>query len=377
MTEEKRKKSKVEPQSRQEGDKLHPSGVMSEETQQKEGFSNPWFEMWNKFADAFTRPVFSQEHLSSFVPPWFKLYDDMAKRFSSIPLSGVFGEVYPKFVDAADIYMKLFKSWNDMAGNVPSSPETTKNILNIWIDCQKELFGKLFGFPVPGFGQDNISDMNEVIKKSMENFSQFYTQNYQPFIENWRKLSREFDEMVKGRSDPSRYKDFYSAFLRGYETTFGKFINMPMIGPSRQVLEKIHKSVDSFIKYCGAIVDFTFVLYSPGKESIEELSKKASSILKGEVSQEKYKEFYDVLIKTFEDRFHQLFKTPAFSQVLSTTLDAYMDFRKRHFEVIEESLKSTPIITRSELDDVHKEVYNLKKRIKELEKLLKNTSAKK
>jgi len=57
-------------------------------------------------------------------------------------------------------------------------------------------------------------------------------------------------------------------------------------------------------------------------------------------------------------------------------LDSYLDFHNSHFAVVEEMLKSTPIITRTEIDDVYQELYNLKKRIKELEKLLKSKTKK-
>lgn len=340
--------------------------------EQSDNFSNPWLDTWNKFAEAFKPHPFSTTDLSGFFPSWYTLYDEMAKKFHTIPLSGVVGNIYPRFIDAADIYMKLFKSWADMGGNINASPETMNNLLGLWLDGQKEVFSSLFGLPLPNVMGNNMSDWSESVKKSLENFSQFYSQDYQSFVENWKKMSQEMDEIMKGKSDPAKYREFYNSWIKGYESSFGKFIKMPMVGPSRQVLDKIHKSIDSFMKYCGAIVDFNLVLYAPGKQSIEELSKNASSILKGEVSQEKYKEFYEILIKTFEDRFYQLFKTPAFSHVLKTTLEATMEFRKDHFAVVEEVLKSTPIITRSEINDVYQELYNLKKRVKELEKLLKS-----
>lgn len=346
----------------------------SGEQEQSENIPNPWFDMWNKFAEAFKPNPLSTADMGGFFPSWQSLYDEMAKKFNTIPLSGVGGDIYPKFIDAANIYMKLFKSWADMSGNINASPEAMNNLLSLWLDSQKEVFSSLFGLPLPNVMGNNMGDYAESIKKSLGNFSQFYSRDYQPFVENWKKMAQEMNEIIKGKPDPAKYREFYNSWIKGYESSFGKFIKMPMVGPSRQVLDKIHKSIDSFMKYCGGIVDFNLVLYAPGKQSIEELSEKASSILKGEVSQEKYKEFYEILIKTFEDRFYQLFKTPAFSEVLKTTLEATMEFRKDHFAVVEEVLKSTPIITRSEINDVYQELYNLKKKVKDLEKLLKNHS---
>lgn len=343
---------------------------------QSETAANPFSDMWNtftdnagKFTDSMKTNPFFQQNASGFQPDWLKGYDDIAKRFYNMPAGSAAGNMFPKFVEAADVYMKLFKSWADNAGNLSSSPDAMKNLLNLWMDSQKEVFGKLFGLPLPS--AVNMGDFNESIKKSLENFSQFYDQNYKPFVDNWTKLTGQMQDALKGKQDPAKYKELYDSWMQGYEAAFGKFLKMPMVGPSRQLLEKIHKSIDSFIKYCGATVDFNMVLYSPSKETIEELVQKAQTILKGEATQEKYKQFYELLVKTFEDRFYQLFKTPAFAESVKTSLDSYLDFRNSHSEVIEEMLKSTPVITRTEIDDVYKELYNLKKRIKEMEELLK------
>ena len=353
------------------------------ESFQDKAASNPFFDMWTKFADSYTKsnpfsnPFAANQNIGGFHPDWLRGYDEMAKQFynlpewlgqAGMPMGGASGNIFPKFVEAADVYMKLFKAWTDNAGNISSSPEAMQNLLNLWMNSQKEVFGKLFGLPAPAAA--NMGDFSESIKKSLENFTLFYDQNYKPFAENWTKLSGQMQDAFQGKQDPAKYRELYNSWIKGYESAFGKFLKMPMVGPSRQVMEKIHKSIDSFMKYCGATVDFNMVLYSPSKATIEELAQKAQTILKGEVTQEKYKQFYELLVKTFEDRFYQLFKTPAFTESIKTTLDAYLDFRNNHFAVIEEMLKSTPIITRTEIDDVYQELYNLKKRIKDLEKLL-------
>jgi class III poly(R)-hydroxyalkanoic acid synthase PhaE subunit len=214
----------------------------------------------------------------------------------------------------------------------------------------------------------NMGDWADTARKSLENFTRFSQQNYQPFMDSWGKTA---GGAFSGKFDADKLREMFDSWTKGYESSMGKFLKMPMVGPSRQVQDKITRSMDAFMKYCAAITEFQMVLYSPGKETVEELSKKASEILKGELTQEKYQQFYETLIKTFEDRFYQLFKTPAFGQILKSTLDAYLEFRKQHFAVMEETLKSTPVITRTEIDDVYQELYNLKKRIKELEKLLK------
>ncbi|MBI4713553.1 MAG: hypothetical protein HY762_09705 [Planctomycetes bacterium] len=329
--------------------------------------ANPWFEMWSKYMESFPSNPDSGQN-------WFKMCDEMTRKFCTPPLTDGMDDLYQKVADASDIYIKMFKSWADISGNVkPSRLGGMKNMFDLLMNSQKDVFSRLFGLPTPDFAGGNIGEWTETARKSLENFSQFYFQNCQPFIDNWSNISTEMGEMLKGKADPEKYKNFYATWVKGYESAVGKFLKIPSVGPSRQILDKINKSLDAFIKYCGAISDFNMVLYAPGKETIEEFAKKSAAIAQdGQFTQEKYKQFYDLLINTFEERFYQMFKTPAFGEILKTTLEASLNFRKQHFAVVEELLKSTPIITRSEIDDVYRELYDLKKRIKELEKLINN-----
>ena len=349
--------------------KKKQSGNQNQNTQKEStgALNNPWFGMWSKFMDQAQFNPFSGAANAG--PNWFKGYEEMTRNFYQPSLAGPFGDLFQKVMDASGIYMNLFKAWSEVGGDVKSSPDAMKHLLDLWLESQKTVFSRLFGMPVP---DANMGDWTDAARKSLENFTQFYQQNYQPFMDSWGKTFQGAGDAFTGKFDPARLRELYDTWTKGYESAMGKFLKMPMIGPSRQVLDKIARSLDAYMKYCTAVTEFQMVLYSPGKETVQELSQKASTILKGEMTQEKYQEFYETLIKTFEDRFYQLFKTPAFGQILKTTLDSYLEFRKQHFAVIEEMLKSTPIITRTEIDDVYQELYNLKKRIKELEKLLKN-----
>jgi polyhydroxyalkanoate synthesis regulator phasin len=44
-----------------------------------------------------------------------------------------------------------------------------------------------------------------------------------------------------------------------------------------------------------------------------------------------------------------------------------LEFHKASNEIAEEALKKTPIVTQSQADEMHREIYFLKKRVSELE----------
>ena len=63
-----------------------------------------------------------------------------------------------------------------------------------------------------------------------------------------------------------------------------------------------------------------------------------------------------------------LFQTTDYVQTLSKTIEALTEFSVAKNAVMEDMLKGIPVASRSEVDDLAKEVYALKKRIQQLEK---------
>lgn len=311
---------------------------------------NPWFDMWQKFNEWLTTPY-------------------------SMPLSDTAKDVYEKVLDANKMYLSLFHFWNTLAKNAEQqiTPEHFKGILTVWLDNQRDMFSRLFGLPLPVMPAD-VKDPTEWakgMKSSLENWARLYQENYHPALEGWRKVSENVMEMLNPNVAPAKSKEFYDSWTKAYEETLGKFLKIPTVGPSRQVLDKMMKSIDSFIRYGAAAVDFSLALYKPSLQAIEEISPKVAETFKGKITPEQYKEFYELLVKTFEEKFYALFKSPAFAELLNTTLEASLNFRRHYFGVMEEMLKETPVVTDRKMDQVYQDLYNLKKRVKELEKITK------
>lgn len=330
-----------------------------------------WFEIWEKFRDEISG-FDSAKTPATFYSSCFKVYDDMARNVLAMPANNALGDSYQRFAGAADVYSKLLESWTKilMSGEKQFSPEIFKDLLNAWLASQREIFSRLFGMPLPILPAEitNFEDWAKSIKQSMEDWSDLYRSGYTPSLEAWQKFSDNANKMMNPNIASVKYKEFYDSWMAGYESTLGKVMKIPMIGPSRRVLEMMKSSLDAFIKFSGASADFYLALYKPSVVAVEELTAEASKILQCEFTPEKYREFYSLLIKTFEAKFYELFRSPEFGEVLKTTLNAALDFRRYHFAVMEEILKSTPIITRSEMDEVYQELYTLRKRIKSLEK---------
>jgi len=88
---------------------------------------------------------------------------------------------------------------------------------------------------------------------------------------------------------------------------------------------------------------------------------------KGELSEDP-QFYYQKWVKVLEGHFMTLFQTPEYIDALTKAIGSMSQFTSSKECVIEDLLRNLPVASRSELDDVAKELHQLKKEIRNLKK---------
>lgn len=69
-----------------------------------------------------------------------------------------------------------------------------------------------------------------------------------------------------------------------------------------------------------------------------------------------------------EKTYFDLFQSEEFSKMQGELLETALNVRQHNFKLMELQLYDYPIALRSEMDDLYKTIYELKKKVKSLEK---------
>jgi len=126
-----------------------------------------------------------------------------------------------------------------------------------------------------------------------------YLKLYKPWIESATEMFEKGAEIPKDAA-PQKYKEFYDEWVKTYQNTFGDFYPLPSIKSNREALEKLLISAEESNK-----------LYRSWIAGLEEYSKTTREILKGKPDPARYKQVYDLWIKSYEKIFDELLAPPA------------------------------------------------------------------
>ena len=140
-----------------------------------------------------------------------------------------------------------------------------------------------------------------------------------------------------------------------YEKEFRQFLNIPQVGLTRFYQERIGKSIDRFFRFQTAMAEFIQILHLP--------------VEKGELPGTS-REYYQRWIKILEGHYMRLYQSDHFADVMARTLAALEEFVAARNEVVLDALQSLPIPDQKQMDELYKEIYLLKRRVRALEKQL-------
>ncbi len=153
-----------------------------------------------------------------------------------------------------------------------------------------------------------------------------------------------------------------------YQQTFGSVLQSPSLGYTREFNNKLFKSFDAWINFSKASVDYQLVLLNVWLKASEELMRElASSKEKGETVQD-WQQFLQVWSNVFDRVFAQTFRAENALEVQGNFLNSAMTYRLYQQQLMEVFLKMYDLPTRSEVDEIHRSIYELRKQIKSLKK---------
>jgi len=163
--------------------------------------------------------------------------------------------------------------------------------------------------------------------------------------------------------------EFFDQWLKTYESTYGRLVEMPAMGPMRERSEKMVRSfsvsVNLYTAWMESLVNFQNIFM----EAMRRMREKMATEMEGEVRPEMYRDFYQLWIETYSETFKEFLKSGYFSSDMGRLTSYFVDFQKSNRDLVEENvLKPINLPTRTEIDEMNRELYSLKKTAKNLAK---------
>jgi polyhydroxyalkanoate synthase subunit PhaE len=158
-----------------------------------------------------------------------------------------------------------------------------------------------------------------------------------------------------------------------YEKEFHQFFQVPQLGLMRQYQERANQAADKYHLFQSKLSEFQNLLSMPFTRAAQVMQEKLKGMMENGELPDDPKDYYNMWIKVLEGHFMTLMQTSEYAETLAGTLNSLADFSAARDAVIEDVLSLFPVAKKTEMDDMARELYELKKRVKNLEKTQRQT----
>jgi polyhydroxyalkanoate synthase subunit PhaE len=250
----------------------------------------------------------------------------------------------------------------------PQQKEAQKSRAQETLESALKMLGSLSSAAGEPETADSIFKGMNVFPGMMSKIAQTAWETYSHFQQQWMETAGRAGSRTEAYKFDDLDKDVFRAWSELYEQEFRKFLHIPQLGLTRFYQERMSLLSDKYTIFQGIIAKFLHILSLPMEKSFKVLEEKVASLAdEGNLPQDP-NDYYKIWIKVLEGHYMVLFKSPEYTKALGETLDAMEDFLLVRQEMFQDLMQTLPVPTNKEMDDVYKELYLLKKRLKKLEK---------
>jgi hypothetical protein len=269
---------------------------------------------------------------------------------------------------AADFWGSMTKMWPGASETMTPSEEAVKSRpQELWQPTLKMWQSMFSALSEPGAMDvlsKGVNALPEIVLKMAKTGWDGYFHLQQEWLERVGRIGK--------RAEPYKFEgldqEVFKAWVEIYEKEFKQFLTIPQLGLTRFYQERMNLLMDKFNLFQASMAEFFRILFLPMEKSFRIMQEKIGELTKEGKLPEDPKAYYSMWLKILEGHYMTLFKSPEYTRTLSNTLNAIEEFLVARREMLQDILQTLPVPTNMEMDELYRELYLLKKKVKELTK---------
>jgi len=333
-----------------------------------------WKDMMNKFqsANPFANAnnFFSADAWKKASEDWTGMfnqyYEMLNSSFSNMQKdiqNGTTQDAFRNMVNVSEAFTRFSEMWTPFMKSIQDktfNTEMFKQYANPAI--YKDLMDKYFGF-MPEQGREYMQNMTNMMQ---QNFAAMNQNN----VAGYNQMRDMMGNMMPAQSDIfGTMLNNYNSFAKMMTEASSPFMKMMGSDKNAKVMAEWNDIANRMAIYNIKNAELQYMVYTQGAKVMDNLAdyiaKKVESGEEINSMMTVYQDWLNIGDKTFVE----LFESEEYSKIMAEVNAMQLTLRKDVEKQLEKAMVGIPVATRSEMDELYKTIYDLKKQVRELEKV--------
>lgn len=213
-------------------------------------------------------------------------------------------------------------------------------------------------------------DSTKVVENSADLWRLYYTEMQklaQPWLTAWWQTP-VFLGKLNGTEHAAATNEFMQLFQAAFEQTMGRALLAPSLGLTREFNEKISKAFELWLENQQTQTTYQLLVGEAWLDAFQALMKKLVDMAqKGETITDQ-RHLLRIWVEVADEVFIELFHSEAYATAQSAYVNSNMTLRRQQRALLEVWLRQNDMPTRTDLDEAHHQIYELRKEVRALKK---------
>ncbi len=192
-----------------------------------------------------------------------------------------------------------------------------------------------------------------------------------PYIEAFKQMPGSMSDTLAGHASSNQLSNLY---WTAYQETLGRLVNMPGFGFTRELQQKLLTGFGAWMELRRASVDFQLALATAWETIYEKVLHEMMVRSEQGNPITSIADLTRLWTSAADQGLEQVFRSEQYLEAQRNFVNAAMKYRLHEREVYETFAQLSNIPTRTEVDEAHRNIYELRRELRALKKQLKSVA---
>jgi polyhydroxyalkanoate synthesis regulator phasin len=328
---------------------------------------NQWMNMMQQFAPATAADTFKKatEGFNDLFSQYNELLNNSFANMQKNMQNATTQDVYSNMVNVASSFGKFYEMWAPFWKSIQDNTfqaDQFKKAFNA--EAYKEMLDKFFGF-MPENGRQYMQQATEWWNSGLKNFTDMGKTGYnngREFMNNLNPFAGHniFENMLNG------YQNMQNAFQHAV-SPIAKMVTPNQFTKNAAEWAEI---ADRMAIFNIKNAEMQYMVYQQGNKVMDKLIENITNKVENGTEINSMTALYQEWLNISDKVYVELFESDDYSKLMAEVSALQLKLRKEMDLQAEKMLSGYPVATKSEMDELYKVIYDLKKEVRQLEKML-------
>lgn len=306
----------------------------------------------------------ANESMTSFFNQYYSILNNSAAEMQKNFQNGTIQDAFKNMATSGEGFTKFAEMWAPMWKSIQ---EKTFNmeVYKQWMNPEmyKDLMDKYLGF-MPESSRQYMQNMGNMMTDGMKQFSQSGMNGYNQMRSMMNNSGFNGAEMFTNAL--SGYNNFQNMMA----SAAAPFTKMMTQTQHTKTMQEWADIANRTVIYNIKNAELQYMMYNQGTKVMDQLAENVAKKIQDGTEVNSMLALYQEWLNISDKTFVSLFETDEYSKLMAEVSSLQLKLRKDMEMQMEKMMVGIPVATRTEMDEMYKTIYDLKKQVRQLEKMM-------